>query len=115
MGTRRLAWLGWVAVCLLWLASARCATAQPAPPDVAARSDRDHVVVALEISGAITHQTEELLAQALREGEARRARAVLIVLDTPGGLLDATRVMVQKILEAPLPVLTLVAPAGARA
>lgn len=116
MGTRRRGLVAWLAVWLLWvLVTGPAEAAAPAASEVAARPDRENLVVALEISGAITHQTEELLGSALREGDARRARAVLIILDTPGGLLDATRVMVQKILDAPLPVLTLVSPAGARA
>jgi membrane-bound serine protease (ClpP class) len=91
------------------------ATPIPLPRDVAPPTDRQNVVVELEIAGAITHQTEELLDAALREAAARRAQALLVVLDTPGGLLDATRGMVRRILEAPLPVITFVAPAGARA
>ena len=91
------------------------ATPIPLPRDVAPPTDRQNVVVELEIAGALTHQTEELLDAALREAAARRAQALLVVLDTPGGLLDATRGMVRRVLEAPLPVITFVAPAGARA
>lgn len=85
------------------------------PRDVAPPEGRQKVVIELEIAGAITQQTEELLDAALREADVRRAQALLVVLDTPGGLLDATRGMVRRILEAPLPVITFVAPAGARA
>jgi membrane-bound serine protease (ClpP class) len=43
------------------------------------------------------------------------ARALLLVLDTPGGSLDDTRRMVKEFLPSPLPVLVHVGPAGARA
>jgi membrane-bound serine protease (ClpP class) len=51
------------------------------------------------------------IAQAAREGAA----AVVLEIDTPGGSLDATRDIVKSLLEAPLPVITWVAPPGSRA
>src|SRR5688572_4932217 len=85
------------------------------PRDVPPPEGREPVVVVIAVTGAITRQTEEFFATALGEAEARRAQALLLILDTPGGLLDATRAIVQKILDAPLPVITFVFPAGARA
>ncbi|MET0412998.1 MAG: NfeD family protein [Polyangiaceae bacterium] len=76
---------------------------------------RAAVVLRIEIGGAISNVTAEFVAQAVKEAEQRRAQALLIVMDTPGGLLEATRSIVQAILGAPLPVITYVAPAGARA
>lgn len=85
------------------------------PPTVEPPVGRENLVVQVEVSGAITQQTEALLASALREADARRAQALVLVLDTPGGVLVATRGVVRQLLDAPLPVLTFVAPAGARA
>jgi membrane-bound serine protease (ClpP class) len=122
--------LRWLARVLLGLCLATpLALAQPAPvppelptlapvalpSDVAPPEGRQNVVVEIEISGVITRQTEELLGAALDEAAARKAQALLVLLDTPGGVLDATRGMVRRILEAPLPVITFVSPAGARA
>lgn len=76
---------------------------------------RAAVVLRIEIEGAISNVTAEFVAQAVAEAEQRRAQALLIVMDTPGGLLEATRNIVHAILDAPLPVITYVAPAGARA
>lgn len=76
---------------------------------------RAAVVLRIEIAGAISNVTAEFVAQAVEEAAQRRAQALLIVMDTPGGVLDATRSIVQAILDAPLPVITYVAPAGARA
>jgi membrane-bound serine protease (ClpP class) len=55
----------------------------------------------------------------IREGiamaGAEKAAAVLLELDTPGGLLDSTREIVQSMLNSPLPVIVYTAPQGARA
>ncbi len=85
------------------------------PPSVRSPEGRQNLVVEVGVSGPITQQTEALLDSALREAEARKAQALVLVLDTPGGVLDATRGIVRKLLDAPLPVLTFVSPAGARA
>ncbi|RMF81457.1 MAG: nodulation protein NfeD, partial [Nitrospirae bacterium] len=53
----------------------------------------------------------DALAQARREGAA----ALVVSLDTPGGLLSTTREMVKEILASPVPVVVYVAPPGARA
>jgi membrane-bound serine protease (ClpP class) len=99
----------------LWVCLASSAARAEVPSSGAPAEGRQNVVIELDLSGAITEQTEELFAMALGEAEARRAQALLLVLDTPGGALDATRGIVRRILGAPLPVITFVAPAGARA
>jgi membrane-bound serine protease (ClpP class) len=85
------------------------------PAAVEPPQGRAAVVLRIQIEGAISNVTAEFVAQAVNEAEQRRAQALLIVIDTPGGLLEATRSIVQAILGAPLPVITYVAPAGARA
>jgi len=67
--------------------------------------------IADTINPGIADYVEDSIAEASRAGHA----AVLIRLDTPGGLLEATRSIVQAILDAPLPVIVYVAPGGARA
>lgn len=79
-----------------------------------ARADSGPVLV-IEIDGAIGVASAELLDKALAEARAREARALVIRLDTPGGLVTSTRVMIKAILGSPTPVLLWVAPAGARA
>jgi membrane-bound serine protease (ClpP class) len=62
---------------------------------------------------------DHVMADYLHDGFERAANegfaAVIIELDTPGGELGATDAIVQSILDAPLPVITWVAPVGARA
>lgn len=72
-------------------------------------------VVVLPTKGIV----DQVMAGYLREGINAAAQddaaAVVVRLDTPGGSLDSTREIVQTLLEAPLPVIVWVAPAGARA
>jgi membrane-bound serine protease (ClpP class) len=70
-------------------------------------------VLRAEITGIVTSGTADYVADAI--AEAQRCEAVLLVVDTPGGALDATRRIVQLLLGAPVPVITYVAPSGARA
>jgi membrane-bound serine protease (ClpP class) len=62
---------------------------------------------------------DNVMAGYLDDGIARANRdgavAVVIQLDTPGGSLDATKQIVSTLLEAPLPVIVWVAPAGGQA
>ena len=60
-----------------------------------------------------------VMASYLRDGIAKAARdgaaAVVVKLNTPGGSLEATNDIVAALLEAPLPTIVWVAPAGGRA
>ena len=58
---------------------------------------------------------EEYIQQGIEQAEAEKAMALLIHLDTPGGLLNSTRKIVKAILGANVPVIVYVAPDGARA
>lgn len=72
-------------------------------------------VIVIEVRGVINPLTAQYLDRALRLADQRAARALVLVLDTPGGLESAMRKMVQALLEAPLPTVVYVAPRGARA
>lgn len=68
-----------------------------------------------EITGPITPVTASHLADTTLEAAAAGHAALVVRLDTPGGLVDATRKIVQSFLDAPLPVVVYVAPSGADA
>ena len=69
----------------------------------------------VEVDGAINHVTVRFIGRALERAEQEGYEVVVIRVDTPGGLLDATRQIVGDLLEAPVPVVAFVAPAGAHA
>ena len=69
----------------------------------------------LSIQDTIQPVTAGRLDRALALAENDHAQALLVQLDTPGGLLDSTRQMVGSILSSPIPVILYIAPSGARA
>ncbi len=74
------------------------------------------LVYTLELNDEIISPvTAEYMMQGIEEAHANKARAVLIKLDTPGGLLSSTHTIVKALMNAPLPVMVYVSPAGARA
>lgn len=72
-------------------------------------------VVVVPIRSAIHPVAAEILDDAIEEAEATGASAVVVQLDTPGGLMTSMRVMTQSILGSRVPVVVYVAPAGAQA
>ena len=71
--------------------------------------------VVLHLNDTIQPISEEYLARGLKHAADIHAEAVLIELNTPGGLLETTREMVQQITDSPIPVIVYVAPSGSRA
>jgi len=67
------------------------------------------------VDGVVHPVTVEILDHALAQAEREEADAVLLRLDTPGGLLEATREITQLIVASPVPVITYVTPSGGRA
>jgi membrane-bound serine protease (ClpP class) len=76
---------------------------------------QENVILVLEARGAVTPAMGDYFARALDEAAARDVEAVLIVLDTPGGGLDATNRIVQLFRNAKVPVIVYVYPPGAQA
>jgi membrane-bound serine protease (ClpP class) len=65
------------------------------------------------ISGSINPASSDYIQRAIAQSEEEGARALLIELDTPGGLLSSTKDIIQAILNARVPVIVFVSPRGA--
>jgi membrane-bound serine protease (ClpP class) len=72
-------------------------------------------ILRLRIDGTIQPISAERVSRAVDAAQSRHAAALLIELDTPGGLLDSTREIVAKIDASSVPVIIFVNPSGARA
>ncbi len=72
-------------------------------------------VLKIVINDAIHPITEEYIGRALDEAQRNKDQALLIEINTPGGLLESTREIIEKILAAPVPVIIYVTPSGSRA
>lgn len=72
-------------------------------------------VLQLKIEGVINPIIGKYVEDGIKEAEKREASALLIVLNTPGGLLDATRTSISAMLNSSIPVIVYVSPRGSRA
>ena len=72
----------------------------------------DHVN-RIEIDGVISAATADFIESAIARSQTEQASALLIELDTPGGVLEPTKEIVQALLNAEIPVIVYVAPQGA--
>ncbi|HSL84891.1 MAG TPA: nodulation protein NfeD, partial [Thermoanaerobaculia bacterium] len=73
------------------------------------------LVVVVAIRSPIHPVSAEILDDAVREAEARNAVALVVELDTPGGLMTSMRSMIQSLFASRVPVVVYVAPPGAQA
>ncbi|MBI4522273.1 MAG: nodulation protein NfeD [Deltaproteobacteria bacterium] len=71
-----------------------------------------HLIV---INGTINPVTAQFTHESIRVSHEKGAQALIVQLDTPGGLLASTHEIVKDILGAPLPIIVYVAPSGAGA
>jgi membrane-bound serine protease (ClpP class) len=72
-------------------------------------------VVAVNVNGMISPVTVEIISHALDQAQQVNASAVLLRLNTPGGLMDASREITSKIVVSHVPVIAYVTPSGGRA
>ncbi len=69
----------------------------------------------VDLGGALGPATADLIIRSIDDAHNAGAQALILRMDTPGGLDKAMRELVKAILRADLPVITFVAPDGARA
>lgn len=75
----------------------------------------DRQVHVFQVEGSITDRTARRVIKAIAHAERTHAACLLLELNTPGGELGATRAIVGRLARAAVPVVTYVAPKGARA
>ena len=79
-----------------------------------ARAESRQIYI-LEIKDAISPGVADHIRQGLSKASKNRAACVIIILDTPGGLVESMRQIVMDIYESEAPVAVYVSPGGARA
>ena len=72
-------------------------------------------VLKIVVNDSIHPITDEYIGRAIAEAERNKDQALLIEINTPGGLLESTRDIIEKILASPVPVIIYVTPSGSRA
>jgi membrane-bound serine protease (ClpP class) len=78
-------------------------------------ADASAPVLVGHIQGEINPITARYVDRVVSDGEADNAAAIVFVIDTPGGLITSTYDITARFLAARVPIVTFVAPAGARA
>jgi membrane-bound serine protease (ClpP class) len=72
-------------------------------------------VLKVVVNDTIQAATEERIERALNQAATHKDDAVIIELNTPGGVMDAMREIMGKIIASPVPVIIYVTPGGSRA
>lgn len=72
-------------------------------------------VLKIVVNDTIQPITDEYIGRALAEAKNTHAEALLIEINTPGGLVESTREIIEKIVDSPVPVIVYVTPSGSRA
>ncbi|HEY1338549.1 MAG TPA: nodulation protein NfeD [Bryobacteraceae bacterium] len=71
-------------------------------------------VVVVDVDGVVHPITVDITADAIAFARRQNAALIIVRLNTPGGLMDAMRETIEKIVSSPIPVATYVAPSGGR-
>lgn len=80
-----------------------------------ASADERPVVVELDLEDVVQPVSAEYVTRGIRYANQIRANAILLVLDTPGGLETSMREIITAIIDSHVPVITSVSPSGSRA
>ena len=75
----------------------------------------ENEVYIIQISGSINPAVADFLKKGIEKASEDGVSCIIITIDTPGGLADSMRIMVKAIFASKVPVVTYVAPSGARA
>ena len=91
-------------ICLFFLAAAHEVLSQEKPP-----------IFLIEVDGDINPAIGKFIVDSIDEATKQNAQCLIIQLDTPGGALESTRIIVKKMLTSNIPIIVYVSPSGARA
>jgi membrane-bound serine protease (ClpP class) len=86
-----------------------------AVPAAASQTSTQRAVMVATLDGPLSPVGATELIEAVAEAEEQNAAALLVEVDTPGGLVSSMREVVESFLNARVPVITYVTPSGARA
>lgn len=75
--------------------------------------NNDKIIYRISINDAITPASMEKLIKAIKKANDEKANALIVQLDTPGGLMSSMDEMVKSIMNSKVPIITYIAPAGA--
>src|SRR4030095_4366418 len=67
-------------------------------------------VISMKIDGTINPASADFIHNGIEKATREKAECIIIHLNTPGGLLKSTRVIVSDILESPVPVIVYISP-----
>ncbi|HRW06387.1 MAG TPA: nodulation protein NfeD [Caldilineaceae bacterium] len=73
------------------------------------------LVYLLTFEGAVTPVLDQYIEENIAAAQEAGARLIILQLDTPGGSVDITQGITQRMLSSPVPIAVYVAPAAARA
>ena len=79
-----------------------------------AKAAKDDIYI-VEVADAISPGIAEFIKNSIAKAEAEQAACIIIELDTPGGLAESMRLIIQDILGSKVPVVVYVSPPGVRA
>ena len=99
----------------LWAVALLGALALLLPHDSFAQEDETPLVLVMDIDGPIEPITERYLSRMIDQAESRNAEALVIRIDTPGGLISSMRNLAEQLLNSPVPTVAYVWPSGAQA
>ena len=77
--------------------------------------EKNGIVYLLELKGAIGPASSDYIHRSLIKAKEEKVTVVILRIDTPGGLDSSMREIIQDILASTIPIVTFVAPGGARA
>ena len=83
-------------------------------PSSAVEEHRPSSVVELKLEGEVEPILATYIDEGIADAERRHAALILITMDTPGGLSDSMKNIIQHILSSVVPVAVYVSPTGAR-